>query len=379
MAPAGQFSGALVVDMTSGQTLFSKRAGIRRVPASNEKLFTTAVAMRRFGPDGTLRTRVIADGTLGLDGTFTGTLYLVGGGDPTFGSNAFVTRYYGAGGTVEQLANGIEAANITRLKGKVIGDESAWDTRRGGPSSGYAFDYYLGAPLSALSFDRGNGNGIGSKTEGRPAAFAAARLAAELRRRGIGVGGSGQGLKPPGLVREIAHTDSPPVRTLAAITNVPSDNFMAEMLLKAIGMHFGGAGTTAAGASAVRTELRKLGIRPAVVDGSGLSRADTTTPGYIVGLLRGMAADPAVAAPFRNSLAVAGRSGTLAGRMRGTAAAGRCVGKTGTLDGVSALSGYCRGAHDLAFSILMNGVNVSGARALQDRMGIAMARYAPSG
>jgi len=235
--------------------------------------------------------------------------------------------------------------------------------------------------LSALSFDRGSGNGIGSKTQGKPAAFAAARLAAELRRRGISVGGSGEGIKPPALVREIAHTDSPPVRTLAAITNVPSDNFMAEMILKAIGMRFGGSGTTPAGASVVRSELLKFGIRPTVVDGSGLSRADTTTPGYIVGLLRGMAADPVSAAPFRNSLAVAGRSGTLASRMQGTAAAGRCVGKTGTLDGVSALSGYCRagGAHDLAFSILMNGVNVSAARSLQDRMAIAMAHYTPSG
>ena len=80
---------------------------------------------------------------------------------------------------------------------------------------------------------------------------------------------------------------------------------------------------------------------------------------------------------FRASLAVAGRWGTLAERMGGTAAAGRCRGKTGTLRGVSALSGYCDtvGGRRLVFSILMNGVNVYGARSLQNAMTVAIARY----
>jgi D-alanyl-D-alanine carboxypeptidase/D-alanyl-D-alanine-endopeptidase (penicillin-binding protein 4) len=82
------------------------------------------------------------------------------------------------------------------------------------------------------------------------------------------------------------------------------------------------------------------------------------------------------AAAFTESLAVAGRDGTLADRMRGTAAEGNCAGKTGTLDGVSALSGYCEaGTQTVAFSFLMNSVGVDAAQRAQDRMAAAIARY----
>jgi D-alanyl-D-alanine carboxypeptidase/D-alanyl-D-alanine-endopeptidase (penicillin-binding protein 4) len=85
-----------------------------------------------------------------------------------------------------------------------------------------------------------------------------------------------------------------------------------------------------------------------------------------------------LAVPFRNSLGVACRSGTLGGRMCGTTAAGRCRGKTGTLSNVSALSGYCDlSDRKIAFSIIMNNVSVSGARNLQNRMAAAIARYRP--
>jgi len=82
---------------------------------------------------------------------------------------------------------------------------------------------------------------------------------------------------------------------------------------------------------------------------------------------------------FLDSLAVAGGSGTLARRMRGTAAQGNCIGKTGTLTGVSALSGYCEVAPDrfVAFSILMNRVDVGRAHVAQDRMTALIARYTP--
>jgi D-alanyl-D-alanine carboxypeptidase/D-alanyl-D-alanine-endopeptidase (penicillin-binding protein 4) len=81
-----------------------------------------------------------------------------------------------------------------------------------------------------------------------------------------------------------------------------------------------------------------------------------------------------------NSLAIAGRTGTLARRMRGTAAQRRCHAKTGTLNGVSALSGYCfRGGNDAdhatIFSLLMNSVDVNRAHLIQDRMAALIARY----
>ncbi len=110
-------------------------------------------------------------------------------------------------------------------------------------------------------------------------------------------------------------------------------------------------------------------------NGSGLSRSDRASPRQVVRLLAAMQRGSG-AAVYRHSLPVAGEEGTVAGRMNGTAADGRCSTKTGTLIGVSALSGYCHAGHGrVAFSILMNSVDVNAARAAQDRIAAAIARY----
>jgi D-alanyl-D-alanine carboxypeptidase/D-alanyl-D-alanine-endopeptidase (penicillin-binding protein 4) len=90
-------------------------------------------------------------------------------------------------------------------------------------------------------------------------------------------------------------------------------------------------------------------------------------------------AEPKLRQAWLDSLAVAGRSGTLARRMRGTAAQGNCFGKTGTITGVSALSGYCDtgGGRLIAFSILMSGVRLDRAHVAQDRIAALVARYNP--
>ena len=130
----------------------------------------------------------------------------------------------------------------------------------------------------------------------------------------------------------------------------------------------------------MRRTLAGFGLHPTVVDGSGLSRGNRTTPRDVVRLLTRMA-DSASAPAFEDSLAVAGRNGTLDKRMRRTAAQDHCRAKTGTLSAVSALAGYCltTGGSRVAFAFLMNGLNVSAARRLQDRMTVALARYAPAG
>jgi serine-type D-Ala-D-Ala carboxypeptidase/endopeptidase (penicillin-binding protein 4) len=380
MRAAGAGAGALVVDLSNGATLYARAPDTARVPASNEKLYTTAVALARFGASGRLSTRVLGDGELDEDGVYGGNLYLRGGGDPTFGSLAFNRRAYGTGASVTELAAAVSEAGIARVTGAVYGDETLFDGLRGGPASGYAFSGYIGAPLSALAFDRGLASRQGSALRRRPARFAAERLSRALRAEGVTVDrGLGERRTPPDA-REIAQVESPTMAVLARLTNVPSDNFFAEMLLKALGARFGRGGTTAAGAAATTAYLRPLGIAPRLSDGSGLSRRNRTTPRQVVRLLDHMDRTESLAVPFRDSLAVACRSGTLAGRMCGTRAAGRCRAKTGTLTGVSSLSGYCDVGGDrvLAYSILMNRVNVSRARTLQDRMGAAIAGYAPS-
>jgi D-alanyl-D-alanine carboxypeptidase/D-alanyl-D-alanine-endopeptidase (penicillin-binding protein 4) len=148
-------------------------------------------------------------------------------------------------------------------------------------------------------------------------------------------------------------------------------------MLKDLGARFGGSGTTAAGAAvAAQTLAALLGIHPRLVDGSGLSPANRTSPYEVVTLLVGLAPS-STGVLLRESLAVAGRSGTLKRRMRGTGAAGRCRGKTGTLSGVSNLVGYCQsaGGHLLAFAIFTDGIATGAAHSFQDHMAITIANY----
>jgi serine-type D-Ala-D-Ala carboxypeptidase/endopeptidase (penicillin-binding protein 4) len=180
----------------------------------------------------------------------------------------------------------------------------------------------------------------------------------------------------PEEATEVAQVQSAPLSAIVAAMNGPSDNYLAEMLLKGLGATHGEGGTTAAGAAAARDALDDIGVRPRIVDGSGLSRRDRTTPRQVVRLLQRVA-NMQFAEPFTASLPVAGVNGTLQRRMRGTAAAGACRAKTGTLRYTSNLAGYCTTGDGgvVAFALLMNGVNVGAAHGIQDRIAAAIARW----
>lgn len=369
MRGAGAYSGAYVENADTGRVVFRFRHDRRRILASNTKLYTTAAALARFGVEGRLATEVRASGELGLDGTLQGDLYLVGGGDPTFGSRRFARRSYGAGGTVEELAALLEQAGIARVTGRVFGDESRFDSRRGGPESRFRISPYVG-PLSGLAYNRGLASESGRGYQANPPAFAAARLDSALARRGIPVRGAPRSGRAPAAARLVATVQSPTMARLAAITNKPSDNFFAEMLLKGLAAQASGRGTTAGGARLAARFARRIGGRPSrLADGSGLSRANRASPFRVAKLLLAMRKRDEFD-PFFASLSIAGRDGTLRPRMRRGPARTRCRGKTGTLSNVSAVSGYCRArsGETYAFSILMNRVNPFGARAIQDRM-----------
>ena len=373
MRSGGANSGAYVVNATDGRTVLHYRHRTERVLASNTKLFTTAAALARFGEQGTLGTEVRGRGSLDAEGVWRGDLYLRGGGDPSFGSSRFVRRAYGSGATVEELAKRLQALGIERVSGRVYGDESRFDARRGGPESFFRTSIWVG-PLSALAYNRGLARESGRSFQTDPARFAAGRLDAALEARGIPVGPAARASTTPGGARTLASVDSPPMERLTRITNKPSDNFFAEMLLKDLAVSAGSRGTTARGARVAAAFARRLGASVRLADGSGLSRANRASPYRVTRLLLGMRARDEFQA-FRDSLSVAGRDGTLAPRMRNGAARGRCRAKTGTIIGVSALSGYCeaRSGDTYAFSILMNGVGTIGARNIQDRMAHLMA------
>jgi serine-type D-Ala-D-Ala carboxypeptidase/endopeptidase (penicillin-binding protein 4) len=363
MRQAGPSSSALVVDLDSGTQIYSLRADTPRMPASVEKLYTSATTLRRLGGAARLETTVLTEVEVDANGVVDGDLYLRGGGDPTF--DALDSN---------RLAQQVVDAGIVEVTGRVIGDETAFDTRRGVPSSAFRLTSEVG-PLSALTFNRGRTGRRAPYWQNRPANFAATAFAKQLRGLGVDVPRGARRGRTPADAVPVGAWRSQPVTELLRQMNQPSDNFMAEMLVKVLGTRFGDSGSTAAGTAVMRDELAELDISPTVVDGSGLSRSDRTSPREVVTLLEELAGDAA----FVGSLAVAGRSGTISTRMRGTTAQDRCRAKTGTLRDVSALAGYCTttAGRQVAFAFLMNYVSPWSARVLQDRMAIALTKYRP--
>ena len=171
---------------------------------------------------------------------------------------------------------------------------------------------------------------------------------------------------------EITKLESPPFSLIAAKTMKPSQNLYTETILWTLGEQFGDKTNpklTSAerGAAVVKSFLQQVGIPPDAIvqwDGSGLSRHNLVTANAIVQLYTYMAKQSRYAQAWRDSLTIGGTDGTLQNRFKGTAAAGNVRGKTGTIDQVSALSGYITTAsgEPLVFSIIVNGVPNSGVR-----------------
>jgi D-alanyl-D-alanine carboxypeptidase/D-alanyl-D-alanine-endopeptidase (penicillin-binding protein 4) len=356
MRGAGKGSGAWVADVPSSGglvKLFSKRGGKRRKLASNTKLFTTSTALVKFGPTGRLATTAWNTGTL-LAGQLSGDLVLRGGGDPTLSSSGLAT-----------LASRVKAAGVSSITGHVVYDESFFDSMKGVPETGVSGG--LGGTLSGLIYPSG-------------AKKAAEDFVADLKQRGITVSSTVRsGELPKATSVQLASFGSPTMAELIEDTNVPSNNFFAETLLKDIGASFGSAGSTAAGLNVVKPFAAARGAQLKAENGSGLSIKNRAAPAGVGRLLVSMLKEPAtVSSAWTGSLAIAGQTGTLARRMRGTAAAGVCRGKTGTLNGVSALSGYCSGSgHTSVFSVLIGKVSDARAHLIEDKIAAMVARYSP--
>lgn len=168
MRSAGAQSGAEVLDLSTGATLYAHRAKVARIPASVEKLYTTATALQIFGPTARLSTSVLGTGGPHA-GTWNGALYLRGGGDPTFGSAAFDRRAYGAGATVQGLVRGLRADGIRAVRGPILADASLFDSDEGTPATGNRPSIWVEGALSALSFNRGWADATGQVYWAHPA------------------------------------------------------------------------------------------------------------------------------------------------------------------------------------------------------------------
>lgn len=374
----GAASGLLVVEVESGDVVCAADSQRPRPLASNMKLFTTATALSRLGPDARIPTKVFSDGRVDATGTLHGSLYLQGGGDPALGTPVFYNGYLaGLGTNLFSLKGQIRAAGIEKITGRLYADDTIFDRRRGVRDSGFATSPYIG-PLSGLAFNSGfSGTSSASGFSSDPAKLAAAKLARSLRAAGVSLPAQVALAPTPPNADRVAMVLSPTLHQIVNVTDVYSDNFFAEMLMKLLGARLGTAGTTAAGAAVVSEFARSLGSGVNAVDGSGLTRSNRASPRQVVDLLLGMRDDPA-GEEFIQDLALAGHEGTVDDRMHGTAAYGRCRTKTGTISGVSNLSGYCfnTSGRIMVFSILMGSVtNLSLAHLDQDRIASAVAGY----
>lgn len=437
--PARAFAGLAVSDPATGQTLFSRNAAYLFVPASNTKLFSTALAIHRLGPDYQMSTELLAGGSIDLaTGRLHGDLILRGGGDPSLSSRRFPysketqhLRDYPIPG-IEALIDEMASRGVRSIEGDVVGDDTAytWSPLREGWAQDDAL-YGYGAPVSALTvndnlvelivtpapkagtlaqvemrpalpyydilnrvlttpkpagrieWEREPGRQLvlrgsiaagarawrGSVAIDDPAFYAARYLRDALLRRGIGVSGTARarhrlsgdaapaGTAVPPLAVLARHL-SPPLSEVIRTVNKESVNLFAELLLAEVARNETGDGSEEQGLNELRRFLKEIDIPPEAVslaDASGLARLNLVSPQATVLLLNAMWRGPNREF-YADSLPLGGEDGTLEHRFAQSPLSGRIRAKTGSLRGVSALSGYAatRSGRILTFSAFVN-------------------------
>lgn len=369
---------AAVVDARTGQVLLDIRGSASVTPASTSKIATAVAALSVLDPDARLPTRVVA-------GTRPGQVVVIGGGDPTLASAP------GAGrrpvrATLADLARQVRAALGPRSVTSVLVDASLFSGPVLGP--GWKPSYVTGgdvAPVTALMVDDGQigENGPRSRT---PALTAGRKFAAALGVPGAPVmqGRAGPGARVLGVVQ------SPTIVQLVEQMLRTSDNDTAEALARQVALAGGVPASFAGAAAAIDAALKRVlpDVQPddfELNDGSGLSRTSRLQPLALARLLSAVVTDQTGRLrPVLSALPVAGFSGTLSERFRKGAtavAAGDVRGKTGTLNGVSALAGVLRTADGrlLAFDFTADAVPPGANNAAEQALDALAASIASCG
>jgi len=340
--PASTRMALMVYNPLTLYTIISINHTESMIPASNTKLFTTAVALELMGGDYLLSTKILADDDDLTDGIIDGNIYIKGFGNPTFDSD-----------DLEFLVNKLYQSGLRRITGDVIGDDTFFDDV-------YSRDDWINderanvklPPVSALVLDR-NRTTATKKRKSRyrtyfvevknPPLFAAQKLKEKLIYYGVEVGGNSISSQATDTAKTLVES-SIPLRELLQIINKNSDNYFAECLFKTLGAIYSGKqGNSFFSTQAILSYIQDNDIYSEgtqIVDGSGISRFDQVTAGALVGLLEKVYFNINNFEDFYNSLSIAGIDGTLDNRMIGTLAENNFRGKTGTLNGVSSLSGY---------------------------------------
>jgi D-alanyl-D-alanine carboxypeptidase/D-alanyl-D-alanine-endopeptidase (penicillin-binding protein 4) len=354
--PASTKVGMLIYNPIFRDTLFQVNHSMSMIPASNTKLFTTAVALSNLGGDFKISTKIFTDDFDINDGEINGNLYIKGYGNST------LTLY-----DMERMVYEIKIKGITRITGNIIGDDTYFDDvyKRDDWIADETANVKL-PPISALTVDRNRK--LIQKRRGRrirtsvvaienPPLNAASVLRSKLIESGIETGKVASVGKTPDKVLLLCESGIQ-LSNLIKQINKHSDNFLAEGLFKTIGAEASqDQGNAFYSTQAILDFIEDNGIYSTgtvVVDGSGISRFDQITPGAIVGLLEVMYFDVNNYNDFYNSLSIAGVDGTLRHRMQGSLAENNFHGKTGSLNGVTSLAGYLKTSNneDVLISII---------------------------
>ena len=310
---------------SDGDVLGTINGAVPRIPASNQKLISTAYALDRLGPDFRLKTRLIQrpDGSMELNGQ----------GDPDLGIaglQRFVLAALRQGG-----ARGNSVADV-KLMVREEPRSNWWPSDWHPADRGYAY----GAPITRLAL---TSNAVGGAVSDPYSRLQRLFQQEALRRggtvqiqRGQPVGETLSAVQQNTVV--LHEESSAPMHALLSLANTESHNFTAEVLMRqASGRWDVRAASRATERWMFEQGLPVQGLR--VADGSGLSRNNRVTSNTIAALLMRMDQHP-FSAYYQASMAIAGQRGTLRNLYRGSVLDGRFRGKTGTISGVRSISGY---------------------------------------
>jgi D-alanyl-D-alanine carboxypeptidase/D-alanyl-D-alanine-endopeptidase (penicillin-binding protein 4) len=432
----------VVQSLDDGRVLYRRNADRLFMPASNLKLITAAAALARLGPDFRYHTALVARGARRAD-TLVGDLVAIGRGDPTFAVDATVVPDALAGlrpWADSVRARGIHVVrgrilgDASRFTDPPLGPGWAWDDlsedyaapvgalqlndgvawveATPGAATGDTvtarlqppgtplrlFDVATTAPADSairqltayrapfsdsvtLTGRRSAGTGTARLPVSvpDPGRYFTAGLAEVLREANVTV--TGDSTAHDSTADTLFTWESPPLSAVLRLMLKPSQNQIGEMLLRTLGAEVTGVGSMDSGRAVVGDVLTSFGIAPdayVLADGSGLSRYDYVTPEALARLLVAMYRRPDFEALY-DALPIAGVDGTLATRLKGTAAEGNAHAKTGTLSNVRALSGYVKAADGemLLFVLLANNFTVPQrvVEAAQDQIVERLANY----
>jgi D-alanyl-D-alanine carboxypeptidase/D-alanyl-D-alanine-endopeptidase (penicillin-binding protein 4) len=345
-----------------GKVLYELDPEIPMIPASITKIITGAASYSKLGANYKIPTIVYTDDNDIKDGVINGNLYLKGFGDPDLNS-----------GDMQTLAAEISKKGITEITGNIVADDSYFDSKYYTLSGVYKGDtgpsYW--PYVSGLCLDKSTG-----------AVSAGNTLSSYLTYSGVNVsGGVISGVTPDGAkeVAQISHA----IYDVLSYMLKESDNHSAITMFKLLGAKYKSTPATLEdGQEVISSFLTELGIDRysyEILEGSGLTRYNKVNAEMYIKILKYMYDDRFTFDYFMNSLPIAGKDGTLRKRMIGTEAEGNVYAKTGTINSVSALSGYVidKDNEILIFYIVMNGFggNATEMRAAQDDVAITLAGF----